>query len=99
MFMFNQETSKPEASQKENGDMGWACCEELVELDDVQLATVVGGNHCGCGWSGPGIVVPTAKQRQQYYPYLEPGYMTALKKFIQEQLVPPGSVPRPSGGG
>jgi len=39
----NQGTSKPEASQKENGDIGaWACCEELVELDDVQLATVVG---------------------------------------------------------
>ena len=42
MFL-NQGTSKPEASQKENGDIGaWACCEELVELDDVQLATVVG---------------------------------------------------------
>ena len=39
----NQGTSKPEVSQKENGDMAWACCEELVELDDVQLATVVGG--------------------------------------------------------
>ncbi len=38
----NQGNSKPEASQKENGDMAWACCEELVELDDVQLATVVG---------------------------------------------------------
>jgi len=48
----NQGNSKPEASQKENGDMAWACCEELVELDDVQLATVVGGrsrrpNHSG----------------------------------------------------
>jgi hypothetical protein len=42
MFMFNQGTSKPEASHSENGDMAWACCEELVELDDVQLATVVG---------------------------------------------------------
>ena len=40
----NQGTSKPEASHSENGDIGaWACCEELVELDDVQLATVVGG--------------------------------------------------------
>jgi hypothetical protein len=39
----NQGTSKPEASHSENGDIGaWACCEELVELDDVQLATVVG---------------------------------------------------------
>jgi len=42
----NQGTSKPEASHSENdsenGDMAWACCEELVELDDVQLATVVG---------------------------------------------------------
>ena len=38
----NQGTSKPEASQQEvNGDM--ASWEELVELDDVQLATVVGG--------------------------------------------------------
>lgn len=39
----NQGTSQPEASQLfENGDMAkeW---EELVELDDVQLATVVGG--------------------------------------------------------
>ena len=41
MFL-NQGTSKPEASQQEvNGDM--ASWEELVELDDVQLATVVGG--------------------------------------------------------
>jgi hypothetical protein len=39
----NQRTNKPEASnEKVNGDMAseW---EELVELDDVQLATVVGG--------------------------------------------------------
>ena len=38
----NQGTSQPEASQYVNGDMAkeW---EELVELDDVQLATVVGG--------------------------------------------------------
>jgi hypothetical protein len=39
----NQGTSQPEASQQEvSGDMAseW---EELVELDDVQLATVVGG--------------------------------------------------------
>jgi hypothetical protein len=39
----NQGTSKPEASQQfENGDIAseW---EELVELDDVQLATIVGG--------------------------------------------------------
>lgn len=43
MKMFNQGTSKPEASQKENGDIGAWACEELVELDDVQLATVVGG--------------------------------------------------------
>ena len=36
----NQGTSQPEASQEEkvNGDIA-----ELVELDDVQLATVVGG--------------------------------------------------------
>ncbi len=42
MFL-NQGTRQPEASQQEvNGDMAseW---EELVELDDVQLATVVGG--------------------------------------------------------
>ena len=53
MKMFNQGTSKPEASHsenireenEENGDMAWACCEELVELDDVQLATVVGGSE------------------------------------------------------
>ncbi len=38
----NQGTSQPEASQEEkvNGDMAG----ELVELDDVQLATVVGAN-------------------------------------------------------
>jgi hypothetical protein len=39
-----QGTSKPEASnEKVSGDMAseW---EELVELDDVQLATVVGGS-------------------------------------------------------
>jgi len=41
----NQGTSKPEASQKENGDMASEWEEELVELDDVQLATIVGG-----GW-------------------------------------------------
>jgi hypothetical protein len=53
--MFNQGTSKPEASHSENdsenGDMAWACCEELVELDDVQLATVVGGIQSE-GWAG-----------------------------------------------
>lgn len=46
MFL-NKGTSQPEASQQQvNGDMAkeW---EELVELDDVQLATVVGG--------GPGL--------------------------------------------
>jgi hypothetical protein len=39
----NQGTSQPEASQEEkvNGDM--ASWEELVELDDVQRRTVVGG--------------------------------------------------------
>jgi hypothetical protein len=44
----NQGNSKPEASQKENGDMAkeW---EELVELDDVQLATVVGGRAAVIG--------------------------------------------------
>ena len=37
----NKGTSQPKASQEEkvNGDMA----AELVELDDVQLATVVGG--------------------------------------------------------
>ena len=38
----NQGNSKPEASQKENGDMAWAGCEEQ-ELSEVELATVVGG--------------------------------------------------------
>ena len=48
MFL-NQGTSQPEASQQEvNGDM--ASWEELVELDDVQLATVVGGVFTG--WNG-----------------------------------------------
>jgi len=50
MFL-NQGTSQPEASQQEvNGDM--ASWEELVELDDVQLATVVGGVFTG--WNGEG---------------------------------------------
>ena len=43
MFL-NQGTTKPEASQEEekvNGDMASAL--EELELDDVQLATVVGG--------------------------------------------------------
>lgn len=44
MFL-NQGTSQPEASQEEeekvNGDMASAL--EELELDDVQLATVVGG--------------------------------------------------------
>ncbi len=44
----NQGTSQPEASQQQlatvNGDKSWACeQEELQELDEVQLATVVGG--------------------------------------------------------
>jgi len=38
----NQGTRQPEASQeKVNGDMA----AELVELDDVELATVVGGSY------------------------------------------------------
>ena len=42
MFL-NQGTRQPEASQQEvNGDMA-SESEELVELDDVQLATIVGG--------------------------------------------------------
>ncbi|MEG4291723.1 hypothetical protein Q5692_38860 [Microcoleus sp. C2C3] len=43
----NQGTSQPEASQQQlatvNGDKSWAEQEELQELDEVQLATVVGG--------------------------------------------------------
>ena len=43
----NQGTSQPEASQYVNGDRHDMASEwekkELVELDDVQLATVVGG--------------------------------------------------------
>jgi len=43
MFL-NQGTSQREASQQEvNGDMASSELEELVELDEVQLATVVGG--------------------------------------------------------
>src|SRR6476661_6079842 len=57
MFL-NQGTSQPEASQEEKVsgdiDMAWACG-EFVELDDVQLATVVGGFglQVGGGWRGP----------------------------------------------
>jgi len=50
--MLNQGTSKPESKPEAsqiNGDMACvACCEELeelVELDDVQLATVVAGRE------------------------------------------------------
>ncbi|MEG4036446.1 hypothetical protein QUA03_21745 [Microcoleus sp. S36b_A4] len=47
MFL-NQGTRQPEASQeKVNGDNMASACEELVELDDVQLATVVGGSIWG----------------------------------------------------
>jgi hypothetical protein len=46
MFL-NQGTSQPEASQQEeNGDMASSELEELVELDEVQLATVVVGGYC-----------------------------------------------------
>jgi hypothetical protein len=47
----NQGTSQPEASQEEkvNGDIA-----ELVELDDVQLATVVGGGGGAWPWGGLG---------------------------------------------
>ncbi|MEG4392824.1 hypothetical protein [Microcoleus sp. BROC3] len=51
MFL-NQGTSKPEASQEEekvNGDMA-SVLEEELELDDVQLATVVGGVRVGLGF-------------------------------------------------
>ncbi|MEG4294763.1 hypothetical protein Q5692_11490 [Microcoleus sp. C2C3] len=44
----NQGTSQPEASQeKVNGDIASAWGEEELELDDVQLATVVGGGVVG----------------------------------------------------
>jgi hypothetical protein len=53
----NQGTSQPEASQKKERDMAWACCcEELVELDDVQLATVVGGVE-GSGSVGESVAL------------------------------------------
>ena len=43
--LITKEPANPKRpKKKENGDMDWACCEELVELDDVQLATVVGGS-------------------------------------------------------
>jgi hypothetical protein len=50
----NQGTSHSEASQEVNGDMAseW---EEMVELDDVQLATVVGGTLKGYA-GGVGLV-------------------------------------------
>jgi len=48
----NQGTSQPEAFQeKVNGDMA-SEGEELVELDDVQLATIVGGLRIGKLFSG-----------------------------------------------
>lgn len=51
----NQGTSQPEASQeKVNGDMASAEWEELVELDDVQLATVVGGLSASANTSAGG---------------------------------------------
>lgn len=66
MKMFNQGTSKPEASHSENGDdigagLGAWACEELVELDDLQLATVVGGGNLpvvgGFGWNFDDVLV------------------------------------------
>ena len=53
----NQGTSKPEASQKENGDMASEWEELVEELDDVQLAKVVGGLLMSGGW-GPGYRGP-----------------------------------------
>ncbi len=68
----NQGTSKPEASQKENGDMAWAGCEELVELDDVQLATVVGGWGVQSG-SVPLPINPYLIRSGQVFVYQGPG--------------------------
>jgi hypothetical protein len=53
----NQGTSKPEASQKENGNMAWAFeeLEHCEELSEVQLATVVGGAYTGIQGSYTGI--------------------------------------------
>ena len=52
----NQGTSQPKASQYVNGDRHDMASEweELVELDDVQLATVVGGLlvEIGIGFGG-----------------------------------------------
>jgi hypothetical protein len=48
----NQGTSQPEASQEVNGDMASEEWEGLVELDDVQLATIVGGLRIGSLWRG-----------------------------------------------
>ncbi len=58
----NQGTSQPEASQeKVNGDIASAWGEEELELDDVQLATVVGGGVVGDLLGNNGIDVVGVK--------------------------------------
>lgn len=52
----NQGTSHSEASQEVNGDMAWG---EMVELDDVQLATVVGGEVQLKSYNGTVGLVPS----------------------------------------
>ncbi len=46
---FHEATPTDMGSQASACDMAWAC-EELVELDEVQLATVVGGYWCQGRW-------------------------------------------------
>jgi hypothetical protein len=78
----NQGNSKPEASHSENGDMAseW---EELVELDDVQLATVVGGWG---GWNGRVASQPSFAEQQQ---------QLMLSLWYQRQLRDIWAGPRP----
>ena len=85
MKMFNQGTSKPEASnEKVSGDMAseW---EELVELDDVQLATVVGG------W------LDAYGQASEIYHMAQRQYMDSIWQKQQQQNII--NLSRPIGGG
>jgi len=84
----NQGNSKPEASHSENGDMAWTCCEELVELDDVQLATVVGGWGVQSGSTDSPVNPYLILSGQVFVYYDQGGVFVTSRRFEPWQLKP-----------